>query len=336
MALAFLFFAVSRFRVSVYFFLLPFAAYVIANRHEIFANLKGLASKSLTRAKNSSPTSIEGKTTFRPPVFYLKFLTVVPALAFLIVVLPPYIIDFATTTPLGLRAWFEQENARKGDSLRLAGDYNGALAAYQQAQPNNPATVIGIGLTYAAQGQYERAISLIAPLSQDIAPTHLALGYVWHLAGNDDYARREFESRPVSLDENGADSWAWAQLPASGCPSNELKMGAFDWGCIDGFHFFQNDKDNGQTVTYRWTDGRGDDGKGLARLRFGNALTNKQPPPKTISLRLKGFRPTSLTAPKVEVWVNGRLLDTVQTGSNWQTFVLNLPADLPRGDGRLR
>ena len=48
MALAFLFFAVSRFRVSVYFFLLPFAAYVIANRREIFASLKGLATKSLT------------------------------------------------------------------------------------------------------------------------------------------------------------------------------------------------------------------------------------------------------------------------------------------------
>jgi len=335
MALAFLFFAVSRFRVSVYFFLLPFAAYVIANRREIFASLKRFVLKGLARAKSNSSASIEGRATSRQPFFYLKFLTVVPALAFLIVVLPPYLLDFSTSTPLGIRAWLDQENARKGDSLRLAGDYNGALAAYKQAQANNPATIIGIGLTYAAQGQYNQAIALIGSVSQDIAPTHLALGYIWHLAGNDDYARREFESRPVSLDGNGADSWAWAQLPASNCPSSELKMGAFDWGCVDNFHFFQNDKDSGQTVTYRWTDGRGDDGRGLARLRFGKVLTDKQPQPKTISLRLKGFRPTSLTAPKVEVWVNGRLLNTVQTGSDWQTFVLNLPPDLPRGDGTL-
>jgi tetratricopeptide (TPR) repeat protein len=219
-------------------------------------------------------------------------------------------------------AWFNQQHAVKGDELRLAGKYDEALAEYKQADQNNPATIIGEGLTYAAQKQYQQALDLITPLSQDIAPTHLALGYIWQLQGNSDYARREFESRPVALDENNADHWAWQELPTPN--QGQVTMGPFDWGQIDNFHYFQTDQDQGKIITYRWTDGQGS-----AKIRFPKifAQTASVASPSGVYLRLKGYRPSGsgLAAPLVEVLVDGYSVGQIQTTSDWKTYSLPFP-----------
>lgn len=321
MALAFIFFAVSRFRIPVYYFLLPMAAYVLANPREAWGQFKA----SFALAKKSA-----GRFGFNR----LKTASIILwPLAFALVVIPPYVIDFPVTLPLGIQSYFDQQHATKGDALRLSGDYKGALAEYAQAEQNNPATQIGIGLTYAAMGNYDKALATISPLSQDIAETHIALGYIWHLEGNDDYAEREFESRPVTLDENNADVWAYTHLPISNCASASLQMGNFDWGCVENFHYYQQDKDNGKTVNYRWTGSRGGDGQGLSEIRFApNALPSNI---TNVSLRLKGYRPTGLTPPIVQIWANDVLLGSIQTTNDWQTYKLSIPSSLVKSNAPL-
>jgi 4-amino-4-deoxy-L-arabinose transferase-like glycosyltransferase len=303
--LAFTFFAVTRFRLSVYFFLLLFAAYTLAHWGEIGAYLKhswSHATKALVL-----------------PVIFLAM--VLPSFS------PVYAIWSSPEqnwfekqpTLVGLKSWFDQENAKKGDALRLAGKYEEALAEYAKADQKIPATQIGIALTEAAQGKFDAAIGRIGRTSQDISQSHLALGAIYLMQGNTDYARGEFNTRQVSLDPL-ADDWAWDSLPVKALPQNNLRVGEFDWGYIKGFHI--NERENGKN--FRWTSGRGDDGQRRSQLRFPQAAK-----PKQVSLELKGYRPTPLTSPNVSIYANGRFLGDIQTDNNWKTYTLNLPSDLP-------
>lgn len=305
MVLAFAFFAVSRFRLPVYYFMLVFAAYVLANPRPVWQWL-------------SRPLALWNRR-FKGGRWAVGLL--MPVL-FLVIVIPTYSPD---QTMLGISEWGKQQNAQHGDELRKQGRYDEALTAYTQATQNNPATQIGIGLTEALQGRYDDAIGRIGRTSQDIAQSHLALGWIYLRQGNESYAHSEFRSRQIALDDN-ADHWAWDNLAAKPLPNNLLPMGEFDWGYVDGFHIYEKEDNNPNSPYFRWTDWRGEDGQGHARLRFPLVPGSH---PKTVSLQLNGFRPSSLTPPQVEVFANGRSLGKVQTGRNWQTFTLPLPAGLP-------
>jgi len=308
MILAFAFFAVTRFRVSVYFFLLLFAAYTLANWREVLVWFKRPLGKSrVTR--------------------YVAGL-LLPVL-FLVVVLPSY-SPFAAlvgtengwATLEGIEKWSKQQKAEEGDRLRLAGKYQEALAAYAQANQGVPQTQIGIGLTEAELGKFDEGIGRIGNTSQDIAQSHIALGYIYLLQGNRLYARSEFNSRQVSLDEL-SDNWAWDKLKTLPLLNNELNLGEFDWGYTSGFQIYEKDAQTGKF--YRWTAGRGDDGQGRARLRFpGTGVGNF----KEVTLRLRGYRPDNLNPPLVEIYANGQLLAKVQTTRDWADYTLKLPTNL--------
>ncbi|MEI6044633.1 MAG: hypothetical protein WCS37_09785, partial [Chloroflexota bacterium] len=308
LALAFAFFAVSRFRLSVYFFFFLFAAYTLANWPEVRAwftrtlVFKGFKGRALRYAAG----------------------LVLPIL-FLSAVLPSY---DPSQTVLGVQKWSLQQHAVTGDKLRLAGDYTGALTEYALADQNNPFTQIGMGLTEAAQGRYDEAIGRIGRTSQDISQSHLALGAIYLKQGNREYAHSEFNSRQISLDLQ-ADEWAWENLATIPLPDNYLALGEFDWGYVSGFQGFEKDNDGGKNVYFRWTAGRGETGNGRAKLRFPSATV--QPQPKTVELRLKGYRPDNLNPPAVEVWANGHNLGKVQTNRQWETYSIALPPDLITG-----
>jgi tetratricopeptide (TPR) repeat protein len=294
--------------VSVYFFLLMFAAYTLANWREVLVWFKRPLGKS------------------RVARYALGL--VLPVL-FLVVVLPSY-SPFAALVGTenswasldGIQKWSLQQKAEEGDRLRLAGKYQEALAAYAQADQNVPFTQIGIGLTEAELGKYDEAIGRIGKTSQDIAQSHLALGYIYLLQGNRLYARSEFNSRQVSLDEL-ADNWAWDKLQTLPLLNNELNLGEFDWGYTSGFQIHEKDAQTGKF--YRWTAGRGDDGQGRAKLRFPGAGAGNF---KEVTLRLRGYRPENLNPPLVEVYANGQLLGKIQTTRDWADYSLKLPANL--------
>ncbi len=315
MVLAFAFFAVSRFRASVYFFLLLFAAYVLANPREV-------------RRWLGQPLLWSGRKLW--PGRWLAL--AVPLLLGLVCLLSydersgeislTYRPD--ATTFLGVDEWGKAQRARQGDELRLAGRYAESLAAYVTASPSNPATQIGIGLAEAALGRYDAAISRIERLNPEIAQAHLALGWIHRLRGNDEYASAEFRTRSVALDPT-ADHWAWDNLAIKPLPDNRLTLGVFDWGYVEGFHSYEKEDDKRTTPYFRWTADRGESGQEPARLRF---LLEPASRPRSLSLYLNGYRPAGLTPPAVEVRAGGRVLGHLQTVRGWQTYTLPLPADL--------
>lgn len=315
MALAFAFFAVSRFRLPVYFFMFLFAAYTLANWREV----RDWFSRPLPFGKNKSQALRYAAGLILPVLFLLVVVFSYDEKQGIVLAYDP------GQSVLGITKWFQQQHAAEGDKLRREGRYNEALAEYAKADHNNnPFTEIGTGLTEALMGRYDDAIGRIGRTSQDISQSHLALGWIYLQQGNREYARSEFNTRQVSLD-SFSDEWAWDNLPAAPLPANYLELGEFDWGYTSGFQGFEKDKDNGKSVFFRWTADRGEDGNGRAKLRFPAAAKNQ---PKTVELRLRGFRPDNLNPPIVEVWANGRSLGKVQTNRDWQTYKLNLPPDL--------
>jgi 4-amino-4-deoxy-L-arabinose transferase-like glycosyltransferase len=312
MALAFAFFAVTRFRLPVYYLYFPFAAYVLAHPRETLAWLK-------------QPFKLPGRPTGIKRLGWAVGL--VMPVAFLAIVTLSYLPPDGSLaqTGIGVQAWFAQQNEVRGDELRRQGKYDEALQAYAQALDYVPATQIGIGITEALQGKFDDAIGRIGKTSQDIAQSHLALGWIYLRQGNEDYAHGEFRSRQIALDDF-SDDWAWANLPAVPLPGNKLTLGEFDWGYVKGFHIYE--KENNTSPYFRWTDMRGETGNEPASLRFPLAAGSQ---PKSVSLYLNGFRPASLTPPVVEVFANGRSLGKVQTTRDWQTYTLPLPADLNPG-----
>ncbi len=312
MALAFAFFAVSRFRLSIYFFFFLFAAYTIANWPEVrawFGPLQKTKGRVLRYA-----------TGLLLPLLFLG--------AVLSSDDPNQLISYDPgQTVLGVEAWLQQQHAVVGDNLRRQGRYNEALAEYAKAAQNNPYTQIGIGLTEAALGRYDDAIGRIGRTSQNNAEAHLALGAIYLKQGNREYAHSEFNTRQISLDAR-ADEWAWDNLATEPLPKNYLELGEFDWGYVTGFQGFEKDKDGAKSVYFRWTADRGQDGNGRAKLRFPAAALSQ---PKTVELRLKGYRPDNLNPPMVEVWANGRSLGKIQTSREWQTFSMSLPSGYNAG-----
>lgn len=319
MALAFAFFAVTRFRLPVYYLFFPFAAYTLTHPREVLAWLK-------------QPFKLPGRRV--KGLGWVAGL-VLPVI-FLVSVLPGYLPadgliikdgGSLAQTKIGIDAWLTQQNAVRGDELRRVGRYEEALKAYSQALDYIPATQIGIGLTEALQGKFDDAIGRIGRTSQDIAQSHLALGWIYLRQGKEDYAHGEFRSRQIALDAT-ADSWSWDNLLATPLPDNLLTLGEFDWGYVRGFHIYEKEDSKAGSPYFRWTGGRGETGNQSASLRFPLAPGSR---PASVSIRLNGYRPASLNPPVVEVFANGRPLGKVQTTRQWQTFTLPLPGDLNPG-----
>ena len=320
MALAFAFFAVTRFRLPVYYLYFPFAAYTLTHLREVLAWLKQ-PFKLPSRRKVKGLSWVAGLAL---PVI------------FLFIVIPGYLPadgliikegGSLTQTKIGLDAWLTQQNAIRGDELRKQGRYDQALKAYSQALDYLPSTQIGIGLTETLQGKFDDAIGRIGRASQDIAQSHLALGWIYLRQKNEEYAHGEFRSRQIALDTT-ADTWAWDNLLATPLPDNRLTLGEFDWGYVRGFHIYEKEDAKPISPYFRWTNMRGETGQHPARLRFPLALGSH---PTSVSIRLNGYRPESLTPPSVEMFANGRSLGKVQTTRDWQTYTLPLPADLNPG-----
>jgi 4-amino-4-deoxy-L-arabinose transferase-like glycosyltransferase len=321
MALSFAFFAVTRLRLPVYYLLFPFAAYTLTHPREILAWLR-------------QPFKLPGRPLKVKGLGWLAGLAL--PVIFLFIVLPGYLPadgfiikdgGSLAQTKIGLDAWVVQQNTARGDELRKQGHYDEAIKAYSQGLDYAPATQIGLGLTEVMQGKYDDAIGRIGRASQDIAQSHLALGWIYLRQGNEDYAHSEFRSRQIALDVNSA-TWAWDNLPATPLPDNLLTLGEFDWGYVKGFHIYEKEDSKAGSPYFRWTNWRGEDGRQPASLRFPLAPGTR---PASVSVRLNGYRPDSLTPPSVEVFANGRSLGKVQTTRTWQTFTLALPADLNPG-----
>lgn len=100
----------------------------------------------------------------------------------------------------------------EGRRLVNAGDYNGAIAAYQQAQkldPKNPKIYSGIGYLYAQQGQfrlalksYHRAIAI----DKNNSDFYYAVGYIRGNLGDTKGAKEAYR-RSIQLNRNNFNAY---------------------------------------------------------------------------------------------------------------------------------
>jgi 4-amino-4-deoxy-L-arabinose transferase-like glycosyltransferase len=290
--LAFVFFAVTRFRLSVFLVLLIFAAYALVNARQIWAELK------------------ENRNWWA---------CLAPALLFLAIVLPSYIPSPGQTLH-GVTEWGRYRHTLRGDELRLAGQYDAALAEYRQASQYNQYTHVGAALSLAQTGRYDEALRELDRVNGEFAIKDLTRGWIYLQQGQTDFARSQFRVRQLSVEQLEGTNWAWHNLPVQPLPENRLQTGEFDWGYVNNFWLYEREAGTG--VTFRWAAGRNDEGNAKSQIRLPLATGA---PPKTLNLRLKNYRPPGIAYPDVTVYANGQLIGTLKPDADWQNFTLNLP-----------
>jgi Flp pilus assembly protein TadD len=135
-----------------------------------------------------------------------------------------------------------------GKRLVDAGDYNGAIAVYQQAaamEPKNPRIHSGIGYLHAQQGNYQAALAAyrraiaINPNNSDF---FYAVGYIKGNMGDTKGAREAYR-RAIQLNRNNVNAYV-------GLGVTQSRMGDFkaaNWAFEQAIKL---DKNNAQTYEF--------------------------------------------------------------------------------------
>jgi 4-amino-4-deoxy-L-arabinose transferase-like glycosyltransferase len=215
-AMAFVFFAVTRFRLPLLPFLAIFAGCAVApwpeRRHV------------LGRARMVAPAVV--------------------GLAFLAIVLPTYPLG---ETILGVQRWFEQSHVASGDDLLKQGQVAGAVAEYLQANLSLPETHVALAEAYKRENEPAQALKELDQAGEAYYGTHIVRGDLYRSQGQTDLARGELTSREVGLANPTV--WAWNHL--SPRPEETVDVGDLDLGYIDDFEGSEREGES----TYRWTTG---------------------------------------------------------------------------------
>ena len=311
MALAFVFFATSRFRLATFFVLLVFAAWTLANRREVWLRLKNLTGKG--------------------GVLHGGKLVVVLSVAFTFAFVLLAGSSLVGNVPLYMTA-FDKMGAHtalmRAESQRLAGQPQTALDTLKEADPNDPATLLSRALAQAQLSNYNEADTLA---HSDVAVRSILSNIVQGLAaraqGKAAEERSAFNNRGLRSSDAGAKPpadlhWAYVKAAPLLAPLSSVTLdGIGDWGYIDTFWGAEKDG----TQPFRWTAGPGMERNDPARVRL--RLTADAAPQK-VEIVARAFRPAPLPQPMLDVWVNGRHVGTAQMRQTWQTLTFDLPPGL--------
>ncbi|MGC8873528.1 MAG: glycosyltransferase family 39 protein [Chloroflexia bacterium] len=292
-----LFFAIGRFRLSLWPFLALYAG-VLEDR--------------------------PWRTFERRERFLRLGAALVLSAAFWTVVLPSCIGPYPSAsgaTRLALRSRAVARHLACAERALAAGDLEGAwdalvpALAYRPdgAQPL-PTVRVVLARWLRASGRSEEAIAVLEGSEWPYAV--LLRGDLFRARGDLEKARAEFSNRRV-IERNPVD-WAYSYLEPPPVGAIDLGNG-LDWGLIQGFYRAERDGER----TFRWSKAR-------ASLRFPGAGTGA---PLSLHLRYWAWRPAGEAAPEVQVLVEGAEVArfTARTGG-WSTVTVALPASPPGSD----
>ncbi len=258
MVMAFVFFAVTRFRFPVVACLLPWVPGGAAW-------LRYRLGRALPRAHARG--------------LALSLL----ALIFLLVVGPTLPVG---ATDTGVRRWFEQAPFRAGEAALQAGNPSNAVGQYTKANQLLPDTQFGtLAAQIAANGNVPGGLDALSRNpALDLSPAgvystrmepYLLQGQIARLKGDTAQATRLFTSRPVNDAGTAALSWAAAHFSTVMTDNISIDVGSgLDIGYVEGMYGVEQDGG----VTYRWT----------------SAVAILVPPsssPTRLRLRWNGWRP---------------------------------------------
>ncbi len=220
--MSFIFFAVTRFRLPVVAFLIPWAGVAIPLLPGAFARLRAL----------------------RRPLQALGALAVV-AIAVLIV--PAISLD---NTRLGIQRWGEQGPYREAEASLKQGQVEQAIAQYLQANTDLSDTRYGLAAAYLQAGRSPDAMAqLRADDDPDRFEPSIISGEAARMAGDVSGARSFFNARVVQVAGDAPLEWAWDHLTPP--PTNDIEVGSgLDIGYVRGFYGPETDEGGKQ---YRWS-----------------------------------------------------------------------------------
>ena len=224
-AMAFVFFAVTRFRLPMVAALIPWAGAALAS----------------LRAPRGLRLALRPASALRLGTFMLG------AVAFLVVALPGIELD---DTLLGITRWGEQAPYRAAEVRLREGDAPGALQLYLEANQEIADTRYGLAAARLQVGDAGGALSLLRQDEPEgrFEPDILR-GEAARLSGDLDAARALFNTRVVQVAGEDAVNWAWDHLRPP--PIGRIEVGSgLDLGFVRGFHGPERDSSG---RTFRWT-----------------------------------------------------------------------------------
>jgi hypothetical protein len=282
-AMAFLFFAVTRFRLPVVAALIPWAGAALASM----------------RAPDVLRLAIRTAGAFRLGSFVLG------AVAFLVVALPGMEVD---GTLLGIARWGEQEPYRAAEVRLREGDAAGALQLYANANRDVADTRYGLAAARLQVGDVGGALSLLRQNEPEgrFEPD-IIRGEAARLSGDLESARALFNTRVVQVAGEDAVDWAWDHLRPR--PTGRIELGSgLDLGFVRGFHGPERDASG---RTFRWT---GPDA--AVRELSGNAALNVQ----VSGWRPGGTAPARVTLAGGGALLD---VQTLPYSDEWDTIIVN-------------
>jgi 4-amino-4-deoxy-L-arabinose transferase-like glycosyltransferase len=260
-AMAFVFFAVTRFRLPVVAALLPLAGVGVvhvASRHELERAWRALAS-------------------------WKRGVALVGAVAVVLVTLPAI---SAGDVFVGMQRWHQQASFRTAESLLRDGRPEDAIRLYRQANLDLLDTRYALAAAYLQGAQVQQALSLLkADEPPDRFEPFIIRGEAARMSGDLEAARSFFNAREVREAGEEALVWAWDHLRPP--PVESLVLGTgLDVGYVRGFYAPET-ADGG--VPFRWTGPR-------AEIR---GLKSRAPGILRLSLTQSGWRPEGLSQAQV-------------------------------------
>lgn len=227
-ALSFVFFAVTRFRLPIVTVLVPWAG--------VGASIVLRPGTVLQRA---------GELTREKRLIALG-----GVIAALLVVVPAIELN---ATGLGVRRWEEQKPYREAESLLREGRAQEAVELYRQANLTLADTRYGLAAALLQTGDPDEALAqLRADEPPDRFEPYIIKGQAARMAGDLEGARSFFNERVVRLAGDAALQWSWDHLSPNPVEIIELGSG-LEIGYVRGFHGPEVDAEG---VSYRWTTDR--------------------------------------------------------------------------------
>jgi 4-amino-4-deoxy-L-arabinose transferase-like glycosyltransferase len=222
--IAFIFFAVTRFRLPIVALLVPWA---------------GVGVAMLTSRENVI-------ARFRMVPQWGKLALLAGMVATALVVLPALPVG---DTLLGVERWDQQEPFRQGEALLRENKPQEAIQHYKQANQGLIDSRYSLAATYLQTGQTQEALALLTSNEPpDRYEPSIIKGEAARIAGDLNSARSLFNARPVQVAGDEALVWAWDHLRPP--VTNTLDIGSgLDVGYIRGFYAPETDPAG---VSFRW------------------------------------------------------------------------------------
>ncbi len=289
--MAFVFFAVTRFRLPVVAVLLPWAGVgvsMLSTRWKM-ARVWG----GLSRWRRGAVLAGAG--------------------AILLVVVPAISVGDIF---VGIQRWGQQVPFRRAEGLLREGRPAEAIRLYRQANPDLLDTRYGLAAAYLQTGQIQQALALLrADEPPDRFEPFIIRGEAARLSGDLNSARSFFNARQVQVAGEEALEWAWDHLAPP--PVDSIQPGSgLDVGYIRGFYAPETGEGGTQ---FRWS-GPHAEVRGLKMLASSAGRAG-------INITLSGWRPAGLPAARVVVSIGDRSTGFQPTpGVGWQAYTVEVEA----------